>query len=127
MQARVRQVYPTMTFTISLDRMIAGVEKANAPVQSITANPEAPPIFTSDTSAILLVVEGKPVLAPVPGTTLQYVVNTNWDLFFDRSDYFLLNGNTWLKSKELSGTWTVTAKLPPDFAKIPRGRIGMIY
>jgi hypothetical protein len=35
MQARVRQTYPTMTFTISLDRMIAGVEKANDPVHSI--------------------------------------------------------------------------------------------
>ncbi len=122
MQARVRQVYPTMTFTISLDRMIAGVEKANAPVQSITANPQAPPIFVSGTPAILLLVEGKPVLAPVPGTTLHYVVNTNWDLFFDNSDYYLLNGKTWLKSKELSGAWSVTVKLPPDFAKIPKGQ-----
>jgi hypothetical protein len=122
MQARVRQVYPTMTFTISLDRMIAGVEKANDPVHSITAKAQAPPIFVSNTPAILLLVEGKPVLAPVPGTALQYVVNTNWDLFFDSSDYFLLNGKTWLKSKELTGSWTVTAKLPPDFAKIPSGQ-----
>jgi hypothetical protein len=122
MQARVRQVYPTMTFTISLDRMIASVEKANAPVQSIAASPKAPPIFVSNTPAILLMVEGKPVLAPVPGTTLQYVVNTNWDLFYDSSDYFLLNGKTWMKSKELNGTWVVASKLPPDFAKIPKGQ-----
>jgi hypothetical protein len=122
MQARVRQVYPTVTFTISLDRMIAGVEKANDPVHSISAKAQAPPIFVSNTPAILLLVEGKPVLAPVPGTALQYVVNTNWDLFFDGSDYFLLNGKTWLKSKELTGSWTVTAKLPPDFAKIPSGQ-----
>jgi hypothetical protein len=122
MQARVRQVYPTMTFTISLDRMIASVEKANAPVQSITANPQAPPIFVSNTPAILLFLEGKPVLAPVPGSTLQYVVNTNWDLFYDNSDYFLLNGKTWLTSKELSGAWTVTSKLPPVFSTIPKGQ-----
>jgi hypothetical protein len=121
-QARVRQVYPTMTFTISLDRMIAGVEKANDPLPSITAKAQAPPIFVSKTPAILLLVEGKLVLAPVPGTALQYVVNTNWDLFFDSSDYFLLNGKSWLKSKELTGPWTVTAKLPPDFAKIPSGQ-----
>lgn len=122
MQQRVRQVYPTMTFTTSLDRMIASVEKANAPVQTMTANTQPPRIFVSTSPAILLLVEGKPVLAPVPGTTLQYVVNTNWDLFFDNSDYFLLDGKTWLKSKDLAGPWVATAKLPIDFAKIPKGQ-----
>ena len=68
MQQRVRQVYPTMTFTISLDRMIASVENANAHVQTITANSQPPLIFVSTTPAILLFVEGKAVLAPVPGT-----------------------------------------------------------
>ncbi len=122
MQQRVHQVYPTMTFTISLDRMIASVEKANAPVQSITANPQPPPIFVSNTPAILLLVEGKPVLAPVQGTTLQYVVNTNWDLFHNNSDYFLLTGKNWLKAKELSGPWSVATKLPADMSKLPTGQ-----
>src|SRR6516225_8938271 len=122
MQQRVRQVYPTMTFTISLDRMIASVENAHAHVQTITVNPQPPPVFVSTTPAVLLFVEGKAVLAPVPGTALQYVVNTNWDLFFDNSDYFLLDGKTWIKSQDLAGPWTATSKLPADFAKIPRGQ-----
>ena len=71
MQRRVREVYPTMTFTISLDRMIASVKNANAHVQTITGNPRPPLIFVSTTPAILLFVEGKPVLASVPGTTLS--------------------------------------------------------
>ncbi len=45
MQQRARQIYPTMTFTNSLDRMIASVEKANTPVQTITANTQPPPNF----------------------------------------------------------------------------------
>ena len=122
MQQRVREVYPTMTFTISLDRMIASVENANAHVQTITGNPRPPLIFVSTTPAILLFVEGKPVLASVPETTLQYVVNTNWDLFFDNSEYFLLDGKTWIKSKDLAGPWAGTSKLPADFAKIPKGQ-----
>jgi len=122
MQQRVRQVYPTMTFTISLDRMIASVENANAHAPAITVNPQPPLIFVSTAPAILLFVEGKAVLAPVSGTALHYVVNTNWDLFFDNSDYFLLDGKTWLKSKELSGPWLATSKLPADFARIPKGQ-----
>ncbi len=121
-QQKVRQVYPTMTFNISLDRMLAMVEKVNEPVHTIAANMQPPTIFVSNAPAILLLVEGNPVLAPVPGTTLQYVVNTNWDLFFDNSDYYLLNGKTWLKAKELKGSWTAITKLPPDFAKIPKGQ-----
>jgi len=122
MQQKVRQFYPTMTMTISLDRMIASVEKAAAPAQAITSVPQPPPIFVSNSPAILLLVEGKPVLAPVPGTTLQYLVNTNWDLFFDNSSYYLLDGKTWLKSSSLSGPWAATSKLPPDFSKIPKGQ-----
>jgi hypothetical protein len=122
MQQRFREVYPTLTFTISLDRMLTMVEKVNEPAPAMAANTQAPPIFVSNSPSILLLVEGKPVLAPVPGTTLQYVVNTNWDLFFDNSNYYLLNGQAWLKSKDLSGPWTATAKLPPDFSRIPKGQ-----
>jgi hypothetical protein len=122
-EQRMHQVYPTMTLTISLDRMIASLQKANTPpVQSIAVSPEVPKILVSTTPAIVLLVNGKPVLAPVQGTELQYVVNTNWDLFYDKSDYYLLNGTTWLKAKELAGPWTATMKLPAEMSKLPAGQ-----
>jgi hypothetical protein len=119
MQEKVKTVYPTMTFTIGLERMIAGMEKLKEPVHAIAAETPAPAIFVSTTPAIVLLVDGKAVLAPIKGLALQYVVNTNWDVFYDKSDYYLLNGQTWLKAKELSGPWSVTAKLPPEMAKLP--------
>lgn len=122
MQQRVAQIYPTMTFNISLDRMIASLEKLNAPVKSIPPDSQPPTIFVSNSPAIMLLVEGKPVLAPISGTSLKYVVNTNWDLFHDGSDYYLLNGKAWLRSHELSGPWTATTKLPPDFSRLPKGQ-----
>jgi hypothetical protein len=120
MQQKVHQIYPTMTFTISLDRMIASLEKANVPVESIPVSPEVPPIFVSTVPAISLMVNGKPIPAPIEGTTLQYVVNTNWNLFYDNANYYLLTGKTWLKSKEVAGPWVVTTKLPADMAKLPK-------
>ncbi|WP_353064182.1 hypothetical protein RBB77_00250 [Tunturibacter psychrotolerans] len=119
MQKRAHQLYPTMTLTIGLPRMIASLEKVNDPVRSISESPEVPSILVTMSPAIVLVVDGKPVLAPIEGTSLEYVVNTNWDLFFDKSDYYLLSGKTWLKAKDLRGPWAVTAKLPPDMAKLP--------
>jgi hypothetical protein len=119
MQQQVQQVYPTVTFTIGLDRMIAGLEKVNDPVHGIEVSPQVPTIFVSNAPAIVLLVDGKPVLAPIQGLTLQYVVNTNWNLFYDKSDYYLLVGKTWLKSKELGEHWAVTTKLPAEMAKLP--------
>jgi hypothetical protein len=120
MQQKVHQIYPTMTFTISLDRMIASLEKASAPVESIPVSPDVPTIFVSTVPAISLMVNGKPVLAPIEGTTLQYVVNTNWNLFYDNANYYLLTGKTWLRSKEIAGPWVITTKLPADMAKLPK-------
>jgi hypothetical protein len=119
MQQRVSQIYPTMAFTIGLPRMIASLEKVNTPVRSIDTGSEAPTILVSMVPAIVLLVDGKPVLAPIQGTTLQYVVNTNWDLFYDHSDYYLLAGKTWLTSKNPSGPWSATLKLPADISKLP--------
>jgi hypothetical protein len=119
MQQRIRQIYPTMTFTIGLDRMIASLEKVNTPVESIQISPELPTILVSTVPAISLMVNGKPVLAPIEGTALQYVVNTNWDLFYDKTNYYLLSGKTWLVAKEIAGPWIVTTKLPAEMAKLP--------
>ena len=119
MQKRAHQFYPTTTLTIGLPRMIASLEKVNEPVRQITASTDIPSILVTTSPAIVLMVDGKLVLAPITGTSLQYVVNTNWDLFFDKSDYYLLSGKTWLKSKDLRGPWSVTPKLPPDIAKLP--------
>ncbi|MBB5328810.1 hypothetical protein HDF14_002426 [Edaphobacter lichenicola] len=119
MQKRAHQLYPTTTLTIGLPRMIASLEKVNDPVRSISESPEVPSILVTMSPAIVLVVDGKPVLAPVEGTSLEYVVNTNSDLFFDKSDYYLLSEKTWLKAKDLRGPWALTAKLPPSMAKLP--------
>ncbi|MGH9747628.1 MAG: hypothetical protein ACRD59_16150 [Candidatus Acidiferrales bacterium] len=119
MQEKVSHVYPTLTFTTSLNHMIASLEKVNAPVNAAAVSTQVPTIFVSTSPAIVLMVDGKPILAPIQGSELQYVVNTNWDLFYDKSDYYLLSGKTWLKSKELAGPWTGTAKLPASLSSLP--------
>jgi hypothetical protein len=122
MQQKISHVYPTMTFNVSLNHMIASLEKVKEPVSAAAVSTQAPTIFASTSPAIVLMVDGKPVLVPIEGTKLQYVVNTNWDLFYDGSEYFLLSGKTWLKSKEPAGPWAATSKLPAEMAKLPMGQ-----
>jgi hypothetical protein len=118
-QERISHVYPTITFNTSLNHMIASLEKVNSPTGAAALNTQVPSIFVSTSPAIVLMVDGKPILAPIQGLKLQYVVNTNWDLFFDGSDYYLLSGKSWLKAKEITGPWTTATKLPAEMSKLP--------
>jgi hypothetical protein len=114
---------PTAVLNISLDRLLAELEEKtqdSTPVAAVKNDP--PKIFVSyDGNAILILVDGELVRAPIEKTNLEFVVNTNWDLFFDKpsAKYFLLNGKTWLTAASLEGPWSVTAKLPADLSKIP--------
>ena len=105
--------------TISLDRLVAVVNKTEtAPTVEVRNDP--PQIFVSNTPAILVQVDGEPVLGQIKDTKLQFVVNTNWPLFFDKSTstYYLFTGKRWLNSTSLNGSWSITAKLPKDMSKL---------
>ncbi len=122
MQAKMSQVYPTLTLNISLDRMLAMLSPSHEPERTIPVNSDVPSIFVSTVPAIALMVNGKPVLAAIDGTKLQYVVNTTWNLFYDGKTYYLLSGKQWLKAADIPGPWTPATTLPPDMAKLPKGQ-----
>jgi hypothetical protein len=113
---------PTTIMNISLDRLLAELEETkqvSAPAAAVKNDP--PKIFVNYGNAILLLVEGDPVLAPIEKTKLEFLVNTNWDVFFDKSasQYYLLNDKQWLAAASLEGPWTDTIKLPKDMSKLP--------
>ena len=104
---------------LSLHRLVACLPKPESVAPVVVRN-DPPAIFVAYRPAILLFVDGKPILAPVKDTGLQFVVNTTWPLFFDssKSAYYLLVGQEWLTAGGLQGPWTTTVKLPPDMAKV---------
>ena len=125
MERILRPMVPTGGEPISIDRLLADLEK-NDQIQAraVVVKNDPPPIYYSSRSAVLLMVDGDPVLAPIEKTDLQFIVNTNWDLFFDKSkkQYFLLVENGWLTAKELKGPWTTTQVVPKDMEKLPAGQ-----
>ena len=85
-------------------------------------NAEPPVIFASVEPADLMIVNGDPVLAPIQDTKLEFVVNTNWDLFFHtaKKRWYVLNDTVWQYSKSLeTPNWKTTTRLPGDFKKLP--------
>ena len=114
---------PNVTINISLDRLLAELEEKKQDSEPVVPVKNDPPkIFVSySANAVLLLVDGELVRAPIEKTNLEFVVNTNWDLFFDKgtSKYYLLYEKLWLTAASLEGPWTTTTKLPADMTKIP--------
>jgi hypothetical protein len=84
-------------------------------------NFDPPAIMVSDTPLQLLSIDKEPVRAQIEGTSLEFVVNTNWNVFYNGQDerWYVLNGDAWQTNNYLSdGGWAVTDTLPADFDKL---------
>jgi hypothetical protein len=89
----------------------------------ILADRTAPAIYISTTPAVLIVTQGAPQFAPVPGTSLEHLANTTAQVFREPTDqelYLLLAGH-WFRSWTTEGPWQFVPsdQLPADFAKVP--------
>jgi hypothetical protein len=117
----LRQLFPTAGMTISLDRIVAGLQRSKASAKPVAVKTDPPHIFYSKGPAIMLLVDGEPVRAPIEKTELEFVVNTNWDLFYHKKtkNYYLLADKTWLSASALAGPWAVTGKLPAEMSQLP--------
>ncbi len=119
------------TKTLDKIRQAAEADNQNQPLgnpqQSLEdayKDGEAPGIYVSTAPAELLVVEGEPQFASLPGTTLSYVSNTGCDIFQNsvNNTYYVLLSGRWFSTLSLqNGPWTYVsgASLPVDFRKIP--------
>jgi hypothetical protein len=107
-----------------LDRLLADLKRTAQAQKGVDLKNDPPPIFYSIQPAILLMVENEPVLAPIEKLDVEFVVNTNWDLFYDKKkkDYYLLINNRWLNAKDLKGPWIAVQTLPKDMSKLPAGQ-----
>src|SRR5438067_7604649 len=73
---------PDHTAVMALDRLVASVEKTQAPA-TVQVQNDPPKIFVSYTPAILLEIDGEPTRAEIADTNLGFIVHSNFPPFFD--------------------------------------------
>jgi hypothetical protein len=99
----------------------------NAPAPTAA---QVPQVFVSTVPAELIAIDGAPKLAAIPPTKLQYVSNTESNLFSYQptKEWYVLLSGRWYRASSLNGPWTYSSNaLPADFKQIPpnspRGRV----
>ena len=81
-------------------------------------NHHPPRIVVSEQPMELMLIDGPPANEPITSTSLEFVVNTDWDIFHnkDSDSWYILKDGAWLTNNMLSsGDWLMTTELPRDF------------
>ena len=83
---------------------------------------EIPVVYVAFGPTELIEIKGDPKYDHIAGTGLEYVSNTNGNIFRLGGEHYILLSGRWFKGATLDGPWifVTAADMPPDFAKIPR-------
>ena len=114
-------VTPERSQELSVEQVVACTPKKDQ-VPTVKVNNNPPVIFVSKTPTILLQLEGKPVKAAAGGEDLEFVINSNFPLFYDKigKSYLLYEGKEWQKSVEPGGPWTFTSSVPKALVNLAK-------
>lgn len=88
---------------------------ARAPAQLNSAPPR---IVVSNRPMRLMLIDGPPSMAKINSIGIEYVINTDWDIFHHKSSdtWYLLSERSWQSNNMLSsGDWFPAKELPQDF------------
>jgi len=113
---------PESPIELPISAVTAALERDDATLRETEVSFEPPPIFYSTEPAVLVTFLGEPSFEAVSeeDPSLMFATNTNWDVLFDGSQYYLLAEDEWLTTKDaLKGPWTSAQALPSSFRKLP--------
>ena len=92
------------------------VKKAVPPAKG---DKNVPTIFFSDQPAELIVTDGKPTYSTVGAAGLEYIYDTESDVFRHEGKLYYLVSGRWFSALNLRGPWSHVPELPAVFASIP--------
>ncbi len=117
----LEQEIPKWDLVMSLDRLAASLDGAVGNVDRDDNLRDDPPVIHFRTvPAVLVLVDGEPILADLVDSELQYVANSMFFIVKDRQAgaYFLRGAGLWFTSDDLGGKWVVTTRLSAAVAKV---------
>jgi hypothetical protein len=84
------------------------------PMAPADLNNTPPVIIVRERLSILIFIDGEPTLERINDVPFQYIKNSMVPIIYDPSTktYYLPNGKDWYRTRELTGSWSVTTDVP---------------
>ena len=106
---------------IALDRLLAdmAINHATTNSTSYEVKNDPPQVFFSTRPAILVLIDGAPVLRRIADTGLERVVNTRVLLLRDpiSAKFYLRLMDGWMESSNINGPWAIAGQTSPELRK----------
>jgi hypothetical protein len=106
--AALEDQMPFLDLTFSLDLLLESLETAQKERESARELDVTPPkIIVMNVPAVLVLIDGDPVLTDVEGTSLKRVINTPYFLVQEPSSgqFYLRGGAIWYRASNVAGPW----------------------
>ncbi|MCP4689443.1 MAG: DUF3300 domain-containing protein, partial [Desulfobacterales bacterium] len=113
--------------SVPLDALLTSLEAAQRQdLEAEKLKNDPPRIIYSDVPAVLIVVDGKPILEKIDQSSLMAVVNTPFPMVYDPAGktYYLMGDGDWYAAGALEDDWRLVSK-PPSSLKALEPKDGL--
>ena len=103
-----------ISLTMSLDRFATSIEHLQDQGGTAEYNNAPPKIYFETSPAVLVFIDGDPIMKDIENSSYKYVMNTPFFLVQNPGDkkYYLKGGNWWYNSTEITKGWK-PVEVPP--------------
>ncbi|MBK7710234.1 MAG: hypothetical protein IPJ37_04230 [Bacteroidales bacterium] len=110
---------PKWKMEISMDELISTLESASVKTDSKFKN-DPPEIIISNKPAVLVFIDGKPILKEMQGYNYQKVENSPFFIIFDPAEkaYFMYGDQVWFTAADIMGAWEKLKKPSSSLKKL---------
>ncbi len=104
---------------ISVDQLLSDLDAAGNVVGEADLKHTPPEIILSTEPAMLVSIDGGPVLQEIEGSEYQRVVNSAFLIVnAGKTNYLYAGSNAWFSASEVSGPWSLAARVPDDIKSL---------
>src|SRR5210317_386270 len=115
----IREGLPTWDLDFSLDSLLTSLEASEEEIAAANNLKMDPPdIVYRDHPALLVTLDGEPILREIENTKYQAVINTPYPLIFDGQQSYYLNAakDVWYRADRATGPWVFEPAPPKEIA-----------
>jgi hypothetical protein len=112
--ALIRTHVPAITKTVALDHLEASYAMSEAvkKARTVPVKNDPPRIIYTATPSLLVLVDGSPVLRPMPHLDVERVINSRALILNVGAVFYLYASEHWYQAVDVEGPWTMASSPP---------------